>query len=181
MSSYGESVSLSMLLDRIIALETKMSVLEAKELKHQKPSPPTFHTPNISFIDWVKSLEPTREHLEHVLSQGYIQGMSIILCALIEQSLDPPIQINHSKKNQLYVYQLNKWSISENKQFEMFVDVIQFKLFKLFKQWKQENPKYALDEYSEILSKYNENILGTKFSKVTTVERIKLAVYRSLL
>ena len=121
-----------MLLDRIIALETKMSVLEAKELKHQKPSPPTFHTPNISFIDWVKSLEPTREHLEHVLSQGYIQGMSIILCALIEQSLDPPIQINHSKKNQLYVYQLNKWSISENKQFEMFVDVIQFKLFKLF-------------------------------------------------
>ena len=51
----------------------------------------------------------------------------------------------------------------------------------LFKQWKQENPKYALDEYSEILSKYNENILGTKFSKVTTVERIKLAVYRSLL
>ena len=64
MSSNGESVSLSMLLDRIIALETKMSVLEAKELKHQKPSPPTFHTPNISFIDWVKSLEPTREHLE---------------------------------------------------------------------------------------------------------------------
>ena len=63
----------------------------------------------------------------------------------------------------------------------MFVDVIQFKLFKLFKEWKQENPKYALDEYSEILSKYNENILGTKFSKVTTVERIKLAVYRSLL
>jgi hypothetical protein len=180
----SQDVTLSVLLDRIATLEARVTILESNEVKyHKHPSPiiPLFHIPHIPFIDWVKTLEPTQQHLDIVLSQGYIQGVSIILCELIEQSVEPPIVINRSKKNQIYIYETSKWSIVENKQFETFVDVIQSKLFKLFKKWKEDNPKYALEEYSELLSKYHQNILGTKNPKITTLQRIKTSVYSSLL
>jgi hypothetical protein len=69
----------------------------------------------------------------------------------------------------------------ENKQFETFIDIQQSKLLKIFKQWKLDNPKYLSDEYSEILSKYHQNILGTKIPKITTIQRIRNTVYNSLL
>ena len=69
----------------------------------------------------------------------------------------------------------------DNKYFAMFIDIQQSKLLKLFKQWKIDNPKYETDEYSDILSKYLQNILGTKFSKMETVQRIRTSVYTSLL
>ena len=180
----SQDVTLSMLLDKITALEARITVLESNEVKYHKHTPTIvslFHTPHIPFIDWVKTLEPTQQHLDIVLSQGYIQGVSIILCELIEQSVEPPIVINKTKKNQIYSYENSKWSIIDNKQFEIFVDVIQSKLLKLFKKWKEDNPKYTLEEYSELLSKYHQNILGTKYPKITTLQRIKTSVYTSLL
>ena len=63
----------------------------------------------------------------------------------------------------------------------MFIDLIQSKLFKLFKKWKETNPKYLQEDYSELLSKYNQHILGTKYPKMNTVQRIFTAVYTSLL
>ena len=180
----SENVTLDMLLDKIKALENRISILESSEVKSYKASAPivaSFHTPQIHFIEWVKALEPTQQHLEIVLSQGYIQGMSIILCELIEQCVEPPILVSRTKKNQVYIYETNKWSIIDTKQLETFVDVIQSKLFKLFKIWKEANPKYALEEYSELLSKYHQHILGTKLPKITTLQRIKTSVYTSLL
>ena len=180
----SENVTLSMLLEKITALENRISVLESNEVKSHKTSVPvvcTFHTPVSDYLEWLKTLEPTPEHLDIVLSQGYIQGVSIILCELIEQSVEPPILVNRSKKNQVYIYQATKWSIIDNKQFETLVDVIQSKLFKLFKKWKDDNPKYGLDEYSELLSKYHQHILGTKLPKITTLQRIRTSVYSSLL
>lgn len=180
----SENVTLSMLLEKITTLEKRISVLESNDVKYHKTSAPivaSFHTPQIQFIDWIKTLDPTQQHLEIVLSQGYIQGVSIIVCELIEQSVEPPIVINRSKKNQIYSYDTSKWSIIDNKQFETFVDVIQSKLLKLFKKWKDANPKYGLEEYSELLSKYHQNILGTKYPKITTLQRIKTSVYNSLL
>ncbi len=180
----SENVTLSMLLEKITTLEKRISVLESNDVKYHKTSAPivaSFHTPQIHFIDWIKTLDPTQQHLEIVLSQGYIQGVSIIVCELIEQSTEPPILVSKTKKNQVYIYELGRWSIIENKQFETFVNVIQSKLFKLFKKWKDDNPKYALEEYSELLSKYNQHILGTKHPKLTTLQRIKTSVYNSLL
>tara|TARA_A100001015_G_C14954458_1_gene698150 strand:- start:923 stop:1471 length:549 start_codon:yes stop_codon:yes gene_type:complete len=180
----SENVTLSMLMEKIEALENRIKLLESNEVKSHKPSTSivaSFYTPQIHFIDWVKSLEPTQQHLDIVLSQGYIQGVSVILCELIEQSTEPPILVSGTKKNQVYIYETSKWSIIDNKQFETFVDVIQSKLLKLFKKWKEDNPKYALEEYSELLSKYHQNILGTKYPKITTLQRIKTSVYTSLL
>ena len=69
----------------------------------------------------------------------------------------------------------------DKKKFETCVYIQQFKLLKIFKQWKEDNPKYLTDEYSEILSKYHQNILGTKYPKITTIQRIRNTVYNSLL
>ena len=72
-------------------------------------------TTQIHFIDWVKSLEPTQQHLDIVLSQGYIQGVSVILCELIEQSTEPPILVSGTKKNQVYIYETSRYFIMQNK------------------------------------------------------------------
>ena len=69
----------------------------------------------------------------------------------------------------------------DNNHFGVFIDIQQSKLLKLFKQWKLDNPKYQTDEYSDILSKYLQNILGTKYPKMETIQRIRTSVYTSLL
>lgn len=181
----NENVTIQMLLEKINALEDRIKVLEANEpTKSQKSSSlqlSTLYTPTLQYLEWIKTLEPSHDHMESVFSQGFIQGISIIICELIEQSIQPPIHINKNKKNQFYIYQNDKWCQLEKKQFETFIDIIQFKLFKLFKQWKEDNPKYLLDDYSDILSKYSQHILGTKIPKMTTIQRIYSSVYNSLL
>ena len=181
----NEIVTIQTLLEKINALEERIKVLETKEpTKSQKSSSlqlSSLYTPTINYLDWIKTLEPSQDHMENIFTQGFIQGISIIICELIEQSIQPPIHINSNKKNQFYIFQNDKWCQIDKKQFEMFIDLIQSKLFKLFKKWKEDNPKYALEEYSELLSKYHQNILGTKYPKITTLQRIKTSVYTSLL
>jgi len=175
--------TIDMLLEKINSLEERVAALESKNSK-QKNGISTiinYHTPTINYLEWIKTLDPTQENMELIFSHGYIQGMSMMLCSLIEQSTDPPFILNRSKKNQILIYIDAKWSQMDNKQFETFIDIQQFKLLKLFKQWKQDNPKYLSDEYSEILSKYHQNILGTKLPKITTIQRIRNTVYNSLL
>ena len=178
-----QQTTIEILLDKINSLEERVAILESKTPKHKNgiPTIMNFHTPTINYSDWIKTLEPTQEHMELIFSHGYIQGMSMMLCSLIEQSTDPPFILNRSKKNQILIYIDGKWIQMDNKEFETCVDIQQFKLLKIFKQWKEDNPKYLTDEYSEILSKYHQNILGTKYPKITTIQRIRNTVYNSLL
>lgn len=178
-----ESLTMEMLLKRIETLEAKVTALESKDTKYKvnTVNVSNFHTPSTKYQEWIHTLEPTQEHMEFLFTQGYIQGMSMLVCSLIEQSTEPPIIMNRSKKNQMYIYLEEKWILMDNKYFAMFIDIQQSKLLKLFKQWKIDNPKYETDEYSDILSKYLQNILGTKFPKMETVQRIRTSVYTSLL
>lgn len=171
------------LLEKINELENRINLLENKNSKQKQNNVDisTFYTPNIIFMEWLKQLQPTLEHLDIIFTQGYIQGMSIIICELIERSTEPPILLNHSKKNQFYIYLNDKWSIFDNKLFESLINVIQSKILKLFKEWKDNNPKYLTDEYSDILSKYHQNVLGTKIPKLSTLQRIRTSIYSSLL
>ncbi|OUV83339.1 MAG: hypothetical protein CBC91_00610 [Rickettsiales bacterium TMED131] len=175
--------NMEMLLKKLTDLEERVAILESKNSKHKvnMATHITYHNPSINYSDWIKTLEPTQENMEQIFSQGYIQGMSIMLCSLIEQSTDPPIVFNPNKKYQLFIYVDGKWTQMENKDFELCIDIQQSKILKIFKQWKEENPKYLTDEYSEILSKYHQNILGTKYPKITTVQKIRNTVYNSLL
>ena len=179
----NQQTTIDMLLEKIQSLEERVAALESKNPKQKNgiPSIINFHTPTINYSEWIKILEPTQENMELIFSHGYIQGMSMMLCSLIEQSTDPPFILNRSKKNQILIYIDGKWIQMDNKEFETCVDIQQFKLLKIFKQWKEDNPKYLTDEYSEILSKYHQNILGTKYPKITTIQRIRNTVYNSLL
>tara|TARA_B100001758_G_scaffold247855_1_gene267813 strand:- start:8728 stop:9240 length:513 start_codon:yes stop_codon:yes gene_type:complete len=170
-------------LDKINELENRISLLENKNSKQKQNNVDisTFYTPNIIFMEWLKQLQPTLDQLDIIFTQGYIQGMSIIICELIERSNEPPILLNHSKKNQFYIYLNDKWCLFDNKLFESLINVIQSKILKLFKEWKDNNPKYLTDEYSDILSKYHQNVLGTKTPKLSTLQRIRTSIYSSLL
>ena len=179
----NQETTIEMLLEKINSLEERVAALESKNPKQKNTisSIINYHTPTINYLEWIKTLEATQENMELIFTHGYIQGMSMMLCSLIEQSTDPPFILNRNKKNQIFIYIDAKWSQMENKQFETFIDIQQSKLLKIFKQWKQDNPKYLSDEYSEILSKYHQNILGTKLPKITTIQRIRNTVYNSLL
>jgi hypothetical protein len=179
----NDPLTMEMLLKRIESLESKVAVLEAKEVKHKTNTVnvSTFHIPSTKYQEWIQSLEPTQEHMEFLFTQGYIQGISMLVCSLIEQSTEPPIIMNRSKKNQIYIYLEDKWIVMDNNHFGVFIDIQQSKLLKLFKQWKIDNPKYQTEEYSDILSKYLQNILGTKYPKMETIQRIRTTVYSSLL
>jgi len=179
----NQQTTIEILLDKINSLEERVAILESKTPKHKNgiPTIMNFHTPTINYSDWIKTLEPTQENMESIFSHGYIQGMSMMLCSLIEQSTEPPFILNRNKKNQMLIYIDGKWIQMDNKEFETCVDIQQSKLLKIFKQWKEDNPKYLTDEYSEILSKYHQNILGTKYPKITTIQRIRNTVYNSLL
>ena len=180
-----KSITMECLLEKIVALENRITVLESNQTKQKTNAQviPTFYTPTLKYMEWIKSLTVTQEHMETVFSQGYIQGMSFIICSLIEQTLGgPPILLNqNNKKNHIYIYLEDKWNQIETKQLETLVDVVQSNLLKLFKQWKIDNPKYLTDQYSEILSKYHQNILGTKNPKLSTIQRIQTNLCRSLL
>ena len=182
-----KTINLEYLLEKIVALENRISVLESNQTKQKTNTQtiPSLYTPTLKYMEWIKSLNVTQEHMDTVFSQGYIQGMSFIICSLIEQTLGgPPIVLkpnNNNKKNNIYIYVEDKWTQMESKQLETLVDVVQSKLLKLFKQWKVDNPKYLTEPYSEILSKYHQNILGTKTPKITTIQRIQTTLCRSLL
>tara|TARA_B100000902_G_C27065487_1_gene791312 strand:+ start:228 stop:773 length:546 start_codon:yes stop_codon:yes gene_type:complete len=179
----NDTLTMEMLLKRIELLESKVAVLEAKDVKQKTNTVnvSTFHTPSIKYLQWIPTLEPSQEHMEFLFTQGYIQGISMLVCSLIEQSTEPPIIMNRSKKNQIYIYVEDKWILMDNNHFGKFIDIQQSKLLKLFKQWKLDNPKYQTEEYSDILSKYLQNILGTKYPKMETIQRIRTTVYSSLL
>ena len=179
----NEPVTMEMLLKRIKSLESKVAILEAKDVKHKTNTVnvSTFHIPSIKYQEWIQTLQPTQEHMEFLFTQGYIQGISMLVCSLIEQSTEPPIIMNRSKKNQIYIYVEDKWIVMDNNNFGIFIDIQQSKLLKLFKQWKLDNPKYQTEEYSDILSKYLQNILGTKYPKMDTIQRIRNTIYSSLL
>ena len=182
-----KTINLECLLEKIVALENRITALESNQTKQKTNAQtvPTLYTPTLKYMEWIKSLTVTQEHMETVFTQGYIQGMSFIICSLIEQTLGgSPIVLkpnNNNKKNHIYIYIEDKWSQMESKQLETLVDVVQSNLLKLFKQWKIDNPKYLTDQYSEILSKYHQNILGTKTPKITTIQRIQTNLCRSLL
>jgi hypothetical protein len=179
----NQQATIEILMEKIKSLEERVVLLESKNPKYKSSisSITNFHTPTINYSEWIKICEPTQENMEAIFSHGYIQGMSIMICSLIEQFTDPPFILNRNKKNQILIYVDGKWIQMDNKQFETFVDIQQFKLLKIFKQWKADNPKYLTDQYSEILSKYLQNILGTKYPKITTIQRIRNTVYTSLL
>ena len=87
-----------MLLKRIESLESKVAILEAKDTKHKNTTVnvSSFHIPSINYLQWINTLEPTQEHMEYLFIQGYIQGVSMLICNLIEHSTEPPIIMNRS-------------------------------------------------------------------------------------
>lgn len=166
---------------QITLLEQRIEKLEKNKPKQQSNNSIVFNKPSMECIEWIKSLELTQDHLTLLFAQGYIQGMTMILCEMIEQCENPPIIGCSDKKKQFFTYINEKWQITDNKTFDTIRLALEFKIMKLFKTWKEENPKYLTDAYCEIYAKYYQNVMGTKLNKSAIIVKLKSSLYNALL
>jgi len=165
---------------KIQGLEKRIELLEGHKIKPITVDISSFPNPEVEFINWIKSLVLTQDNLSLVFAQGYIQGVSMILCEFIEQDTSCPIKPNTGKKNQFYVFHNQKWQQLDNDTFDKARLIIESKLFKLFKVWKDNNPKYLTDEYCDIYSKYHHNVMGSKLTKSAILHRVRIALYLAI-
>ena len=142
-------------------MKNRIKVLESNEVKSHKPSTSiiaSFHTPQIHFIDWVKSLEPTQQHLDIVLSQGYIQGVSVILCELIEQSTEPPILVSGTKKNHIISKRI-KYIKGDTKNINLILNKKKNKIKTIFHFGEFARIYQSFNNFDMC---YNSNSIGSK-------------------
>ena len=97
--------------------------------------------PSISYLNLIKNIKIKREHLEHLFNTDFVTTASLMILESLEKIPDNfkrPIQAFTHRKNTLYVYSNNKWSVLSKDNFNNLIKHIHVDLCKEFNLWSRE-------------------------------------------
>ena len=135
---------------------------------------------SIDYLNFVKNIDITRNHLQYIFKYDYIDGIMFIMQELLPLEDNIPIRCFDQKTGIFFIYRNHTWITMTALEFDQLLDHISKLVIQEFGIWQIENQEKILesnnDEYEENVIK----ILGTKRPKANTYSRIKNKLYNYL-
>ena len=135
---------------------------------------------SIDYLNFVKNITITRNHLQYIFKYDYIDGIMFIMQELLPLEDSIPIRCFDQKKGIFFIYRSDNWITMTALEFDELLDHISKLVIQEFGVWQIENQDKILDSNND---EYEENvikILGTKRPKANTYSRIKNKLYNYL-
>lgn len=138
----------------------------------------------IKFIDWYKSINLDRKHLELIFKYDFVTGFMYIFQELLplEQEADLPIKAFDQKDGALFICNdEGKWCAMDSKVLEQFVSYISRLIMGEFVKWQNENmDKMKDEEFSDVYTKNIQKVIGANYSMEQLSMKMKRELYKYL-
>lgn len=136
--------------------------------------------PTIGYQEWVNAFVVKQDHLDKVLRNSYIEGITYTFQKMfpIEHNEDFPIKCFEQKQNVFYIYEKESgWKYMHPGEFESMVLKVQKQLISLLKLWEKNNKNKASNQNYELYFKYVTKVMGGKQNQEVTQKKIVSNLY----
>ncbi len=149
-------------------------------LQQQSQQPPD------TFMNWIKSVDIERRHLEVTIDRDIIKGVCEAISDLLETDIQIPLTAFSHKHNTFYIYEQQlvepQWIILQDTTLEQIFDIISNRIYKAYTKW-EENDTTLQKETEEVQNRrtYNrQKILGNNICEETKYRKFKNWLYSNV-
>lgn len=137
------------------------------------------HHCDISFRDWIRNLQVSREHLLCIFTDNFVDGFFKIVKEGSEVSTDVPMKCFDQKKSVFFIYDTN-WRTMNKFDYEFMFNCINSKIIKEFKKWQQDNISLLSSDSDTYQSNVMKVLGGGTTSLAQTQSRVRTKLYQSM-
>lgn len=135
-----------------------------------------------SFEEWYATIVINQTQLDTVYEAGLIKGIldAFESKVTVDETLNTlPIRSFTQKKNELYTYDGEKWTVMQDDQLKKLVINISKKMREHFNQWVEDHQEQIDNVHSEFSSNYLDKIYKINGGKLTNTQ-IQSSIKRGL-
>jgi hypothetical protein len=141
-----------------------------------------------SFTDWLNTIKITRDHLENVFKNDYINSIVQIIYEFIKNKNGEniPIKAFDQKENTIFMYSRTNnggggWCIMSQQSFSELFNWVNKQLLTEFVTWQKENKHHMYeDEFSSIYTANVKKIIGLNMSQEQIQNKVKRDLYKAI-
>lgn len=137
--------------------------------------------PSVSFQKWREQLTVKREDLELVFEMDLTEGIKNVIQRNLQEK-NNCLSSFTQKKNTIYVFQEDEWTIMKKDDLEKIIDYLSRQFIKEFIQWQKENEKYiqTSERMKDKEIHYMMKVNGSKISSEKRTDIVKKWLYEKV-
>ena len=135
----------------------------------------------VLFDQWIGDIIITKDELQFMFDQNYIDGLIHIIQKKIEQLDKSCIRCFEQKKASFFVFKDKQWQQMTELDFEKFVNTIKSKLRDKFQKWQEAHKIEIFNDSSNIdYPELVKKVLGNKLTRKQINSRMKIHLYQKI-